>query len=298
MKDLWKLPEDVAEKIRKEAEEAATRKRNRAEEFDIYSGFVESQKVYFQQDVKKILGILENLIMEGKLYIYTRLTARIKDPESALQNDDISQMKNNLLMGKILEAIDKEDYTLVETTNEKALINKNKALDDVFGITIITDTQKEVETVLEEIKNNFKIGKEKRMNKPNYQAVHLSLWGDDENPNSPIVECQLKTMQNHIDSYDHTLYKTETMLRRKLYEAGIIEKNIKPKLNEKGQEKVEQVIQEYYNNNGFSILTNIPRMWEASFNEGPEVMEIRHLSEAQAIKRVYPSLIIRSDKTR
>ena len=69
-------------------------------------------------------------------------------------------------------------------------------------------------------------------------------------------------------------------------------------MNEKGKQKVNDVIQEYYNNNGFSVFTNIPRMWEATFNEKTETMELARLSEAQALKRVYPSLVVRSDKSR
>ena len=298
MNNFGKLPEDVAESIRRSTAEIIEKRLNRAQEYDIYSEFVESQKEFFQTDVDKILRILEKLIMEGKLYIYTRLTSRIKDPESALHNDDLSIIDKNVLAGKIIYALQEEDYSIVDTLNKNTNINDNKALDDVFGITIITDTEDEIQILLEELRKNFCIGKEKKMNKPKYHATHMFLWGDEKNPRSPMIECQLKTMRDHIDSYDHTFYKTETNLTRKLQEQHGILPNQKVRLNEKGKQKVKDIIQEYYNNNGFSIFTNIPRMWEATFNEKTETMELARLSEAQALKRVYPSLVVRSDKSR
>lgn len=298
MNNFGKLPEDVAESVRRSTAEIVEKRLNRAQEYDIYSEFVESQKEFFQKDVYKILRILEKLIMEGKLYIYTRLTSRIKDPESALHNDDLSKIDNSVLAGKMLEELQKEDYTIIDVPSKNTKYKDNKALDDVFGITIITDTEEEIQILLEELRKNFCTCKEKKMNKPKYHATHMFLWGDESNPKSPMIECQLKTMRDHINSYDHTFYKIETNFTRKLQEQHKIELNQKVSLNEKGKQKVKNLIQEYYNNNGFSIFTNIPRMWEATFNEKTETMEIARLSEAQALKRVYPSLVVRSDKSR
>jgi len=89
MDNFYKIPDVMAEKIRKESAELAKKYISRAQEYDAYSQFVESQKKGFQDDITIILNILNNLIMKGKLYIHTKFVARIKDPESALHNDDI-----------------------------------------------------------------------------------------------------------------------------------------------------------------------------------------------------------------
>jgi len=83
---------------------------------------------------------------------------------------------------------------------------------------------------------------------------------------------------------------------RKLYEQGKIKDNQNIKLNEDGIIKVERIIQEYNDKGRFSIFTNIPRMWEATFNEENEKMELKALTEGQILRRVYPSLVIHSDK--
>ena len=82
-----KIPEEMAQKIREESAMLGKKYASRAQEYDAYTQFVESQIQFFQEDVKKILDVLGKLIMEGKLYIHTRLLARVKDPESALHND-------------------------------------------------------------------------------------------------------------------------------------------------------------------------------------------------------------------
>lgn len=298
MKNSYKIPDDLAEKIRRESAEIARKNRLRAEEYDAYLGFVESQKEFFKDDVNVILNILNKLIMEGKLYIHTKLVARIKDSESAIYNDDTEQIGDNTLMDEIIKKIDDKDYNIIETDKERCKRKKHKMLDDVFGITIITDTQEEVDILYEEIKEKFKIEKYKKMNKEKYHATHLTMWKDVENEQSPIVECQLKTRQDYIDSYDHTLYKVESHIEKKLEQENKLENNQRIKLTQEGVKKVEGIIQEYYNNGKFSVFSNIPRMWEATFNEEDEEMKLVILTEAQILKRVYPSIVIRSDKMR
>lgn len=298
MDNFYKIPEELAQKIREETAELGKKHANRAQEYDAYTQFVESQMQYFQEDVKNVLDILAKLIMEGKLYIHTRLLARVKDPESALHNDDINKMDKNVLMDEILNRIEQSDYELLETNYESEKKHKSKKLDDVFGITIITDTEEELEVLREELKKNFSIHKEKKKEKAQYHAIHMELFGKKENEQSPLIECQLKTRQHYIDSYDHTLYKVESNLARTLNEANKIADNQKVKLNEEGIKKVEETIQSYYDSGRFNIFTNIPRMWEATFSEENEEMKIRRLTEGQTLKRVYPSLVIRSDKSR
>ncbi len=298
MQNSYKIPDDLAEKIRKESAEIARKSKSRAEEYDAYLGFVESQKEFFQEDIKIILEILNKLIIEGKLYIHTKLVARIKDSESAIYNDDIIQSGANTLMGEILKRIEEKDYDLLETDKGRCKTPTLKMLDDVFGITIITDTQEEVDILYKEIQEKFKIEKYKKMNKPNYHATHLTMWKDPNNEQSPLVECQLKTRQDYIDSYDHTLYKVESNIERKLEQEDKIQKNQRVKLNQDGVRKVEGIIQEYYDKGKFSIISNIPRMWEATFNEDEEEMKMIRLTEQQILKRVYPSIVIRSDKMR
>lgn len=293
-----KIPEEMAQKIREESAMLGKKYASRAQEYDAYTQFVESQIQFFQEDVKKILDVLGKLIMEGKLYIHTRLLARVKDPESALHNDDIKKMDKNVLMDEILNRITPSDYEVLETNYESEKKNKSKKLDDVFGVTIITDTEDELEVLREELRENFIIHKEKKKEKAQYHAIHMEMFGKIENEQSPLIECQLKTRQHYIDSYDHTLYKVETNIARRLNEAKEIRDNQKVKLNAEGIKKVEETIQSYYDNGKFNIFTNIPRMWEATFSEENEEMKIRRLTEGQTLKRVYPSLVIRSEKSR
>ena len=296
MNNFYTIPEEMAEKIRKESAELAQKYRNKSQEYDAYNQFVESQKKGFQEDVTIILNTINDLIMKGKLYIHTKVTARIKDPESALHNDEKRQMGKNILMDDILSKIDASDYSIIDKDDNNFKKRKTKTLDDVFGITVITDTEQELQILKEEIKKLFIIRAEKEKHKTGYHATHLELYNDKENEESPMVECQLKTRQNYIQSYDHTIYKVESDIGRRLYEDGEISDNKKVKLNEQGIQKVEGTIQDFYDSGRFNIFTNIPRMWEATFNEEMEEMQIKRLTEGQTLKRVYPSLVIRSDR--
>ena len=293
----YTLPLELAEKIRKENEKIAAKYRDRAEQYDVYSEFVETQKQAFSNDIQMVLKILEQLIMSGKLYINTKLIARIKDPESAINNDD--EICQDELMKKILEQINENDYKIEEKIDEKPKEKSfnGKALDDIFGITIVTDTKQEVEEVYKALKDTFEIGKEKTLDKEGYHAKHLYFWNKSaNNEESPIIECQLKTTENYIQTYDHTLYKVESNITKTLNQKAEPGKSFKAQLNTAGEKKVWEIIQKFYNNNKFSTLTNVPRMWEATFNEDTEQMELEKLTEAQTLKRVYHNLVIRSNK--
>lgn len=298
MDKFYTIPEEIAKKIREESAALSTKYRSRTMEYDAYNQFVESQKKAFQEDINIILEKITDLINDGKLYIHTKLIARIKAPESALHNDDVAQMDKNVLMETILRSVDKSDYYIMARDNEKIKPKKTKKLDDVFGITIITDTEEELETLKEELRKLFTIKAEKEKHKTGYNATHLEFFNDNENEESPIVECQLKTRQNYIQSYDHTVYKVESHIERKLYEDGKIGEDKKVKLTQQGIRKIEKTIQEYYEQGRFNIFTNIPRMWEATFNEEKEEMELETLREGQILKRLYPSLIMRLDRTK
>lgn len=298
MDKFYTIPEEMAKKIREESAKVSTKYRSRTLEYDAYNQFVESQKKEFQEDINIILEKITDLINEGKLYIHTKLIARIKAPESALHNDDVAQMDKNVLMESILQEIDKSDYYVIVRENEEIKSRKTKKLDDVFGITVITDTEDELEILKEELRKTFVIKAEKEKQKTGYKATHIEFFNNKENEESPVVECQLKTRQNYIQSYDHTLYKVESHIERMLYEEGKIGEDKKVKLTKQGIIKIEKTIQKYYEQGRFNIFTNIPRMWEATFNEEKEKMELETLREGQILKRLYPSLIMRPDRTK
>lgn len=296
-KETYKIPEELAVEIRFKAAQAAKNRRDVAEKFDAYSGFVEIQKRYFLEDVDTILDIITKLIMEGKLFIHTKVVARIKDAESAVYNDELSTGDKDILMDVILSSLNEADYTFEKIEPDQQKKPKSKKLDDVFGITVIADTEEELDILQQELNEKLIVHNAKQKIKARYRATHMEMYGK-ENEESPLLECQLKTRQHYIDSYDHTLYKVETGLTRKLYEEKKIDETNKVKLTEAGAKKVENLIQEFYDNGRFSIFTNVPRMWEATFNEDEEVMELKRLTEAQTLKRVYPSLVIHPEKTR
>ncbi|MDO5555744.1 MAG: hypothetical protein Q4G09_03580 [Clostridia bacterium] len=273
---------------------------DRSKQYDLYLSFTEGQKDKFINNVEEILLIMERLIKEGELYIDTKLMARIKDPESSISNDYVNEICQNKLMKRILKQINLSDYTITEET-DKNLINKSykgKELDDIFGINIIVHSEEELEKLEEALRIDFAVRKKIEKRKPEYCANHLYLWNKTGDEYSPLIECQLKTLSNHINSHDHTLYKVETNIANYLQKNHQSSKKLKIRLNENGTHKVWEIIQQFYNEGEFNIMTNIPRMWEGTFDEELGQMQLVELSENQTLKRMYPNLKVKYDRNK
>ena len=131
------------------------------------------------------------------------------------------------------------------------------------------------------------------MTKDKYKAIHLQFYkNENNNPEWPLIECQIKTIKDHTQSREHTLYKVESAIERLLRKKGVIpqDKKAKIELMPSGIEKVYSIIQQYFNDRGFSSASNIPKMWESVFNEGKEIMERSMLTEGQTLKEMYKFL--------
>lgn len=184
---------------------------------------------------------INELIARGKISDLIQIRARIKSAESAIKNDS------------------------------------GKALDDTFGMEIITATEDEITSILQALTPYMLKTKCKNHNKPNgYKAKHKYwtfkkdkmsyLEGNiNHEENIPMIEFQLKTSEVHIKcnfggSADHTTYKGETT----------------------GE------IQEKYDNGKFNVF-NTPTMW-VSENDGNGINKMRLLSSEEALKKLYPFL--------
>ena len=208
-----------------------------SQKFDLYNNYVYSQREGFERIINIINDMVNELKENGEISDFFEIRARIKAPKSAIRNDD------------------------------------QKALDDVFGMEIISATEDELEKIIDEIFKFMTPIKEKNHNKPNgYKAFHKLLnfkFHDSEkfkNITIPLIEIQFKTMEVAVKSSggtaDHTLYK--------------------------GHNKEE--IQAKYDNGEFNIYTNIPRMWVS--RNGKLVM----LSPEETLKKMYPFLKVKDAK--
>lgn len=235
------------------------------------------KKLGFLDTIAFFQELVENLIKEEKISPNTKIVARIKDIESALMNDP-TVIINDSLMENLLKSIGEE------------LKKEGKKLDDSFGITIITESEKDKDTILDNINSNIAIHRSKKDTEPNpldrqYKALHSYLWVDSKKDEefSPIVECKLMLKEDYDGAYDHTLYKVEHLIGRKLTEEEKL--------------KVIEFIQRYYNEGKFESKKNVPRMWESTYNVKEEKMQRRELSLNEALKTVYTFLQIDTSRS-
>ena len=221
--------------MEKKSWELSTEQVSETRKFDLYNNYVYSQREGFEKIMNFINDLTNHLKEEGKISDLFEIRARIKAPKSAIHNDP------------------------------------NKALNDVFGMEIITATETELKVVMEAISEYMKKVKEKDHDKSNgYKAFHrlldfktdkLEVLGDNiEHLQFPLVEIQFKTMEVAVKcsggTADHMLYKGET----------------------------KEEVQAKYDNGEYSIFTNIPTMWISRNGE------LRMLSPDETLKKMYPFL--------
>ncbi len=203
--------------------------------FDLYNSYVYSQRAGFEWLINFVNDLTNKLKEDGKISDLFEIRARIKAPKSAIHNDP------------------------------------NKALDDVFGMEIITATETELKVVMRAVARYMKKVRERNHNKDNgYKAWHrlldfreeklADLKINSEYLQLPLVEIQFKTMEVAVKSSggsaDHTAYKGES----------------------------REEIQKKYDNGEFSVFTNIPTMWVSRNGE------INMLSPDETLKKMYPFL--------
>lgn len=223
--------------------------------YEIYNSLAEGKISDFNQVKEYLVQVLEQLLEEGKISSKVVLASRIKAPESVVQNWKIG-----------------------------------KDLYDIFGITLLTTTQEEMDQIRYKLRddNKFNISAKKKMNeKRGYEAIHF-LFDVGEDKKKTKVECHMQTHEAYKNVYPHILYKVRRKIDRDLTEQE--EKQI--------EEKVQQMYEE-------GILagkllskgrkSRIPQMWVTSFNQKGQ-MEEQELDEDMILTIMYPFLDISKKK--
>lgn len=148
---------------------------NDAKNLELYNDYIAQQKEPFKAIMHYFNNFINELKDKGKISEYMEFRARIKAPQSALNND--------------LE----------------------KALDDVFGMEFIEATDEEVDFVLSAITKKTNVTRKKDHNKPNgYKAKHRVFAINNETAQEiaekynvdpkylPLIEAQFKTIEVSI----------------------------------------------------------------------------------------------------
>jgi len=231
----WKLSEEDAAKIRQESEIVV----NKNMKYLLYNEYMLNQRKGFEAIITFISNRIQDLIDQGRVSDFTEIRARIKSAESALRND------------------------------------RDKALDDVFGMEIITATEEEYNTIIRNLTPYMIKTKCKNHNKDNgYKAKH-KYWTFrrdkmdyldgifDYESNIPMIEFQFKTAEVQIrcntGSAKHEDYKGEK----------------------------REDIQRKYDEGEFTVF-NTPFMWVSEKQNGK--IKMRLLSEEETLKKMYPFL--------
>lgn len=223
-----------------EEQKENVKKRNQMEDLYVYNKFIMQQEDEFVKIMNFVNDIINDLIENRKITAFTQVRARIKSQKSVLQNDPI------------------------------------KAVDDVFGMEIITATEQEYKKIVEALKVWMSVQKEKHHDKENgYKATHLAMTLKKEHINAvdikeckyeeiPMIEFQFKTIETMIcasvGQAAHTTYKGDNLeeIQRK-YDAG-----------------------EY--SNGSSGIFELPTMWAS------EKGKMRLLNTQEVLEAMYPYL--------
>lgn len=200
---------------------------------NIYNDFVKAQEQGFIRFINYINSVVDMLKQKAKISPFIEIRARIKDSSSALRNYD-----------------------------------RDRLLDDVFGIEIICANENEIRVIKEELEKHLKSTRTKKHDKPNgYKAEHESYSAKPnidneeirkwklEKDDVPAVECQFKTISVELNpEASHHDYK---------------------KVN-------RQEIQQKLENKFLEIGKEIPRMWVSRENG------IIELSYKEIIQKIYP----------
>lgn len=197
----------------------------------LYIEFVASQEQGFFKFMNYVYTVVDNLKQRAKIGPFIEIRARIKDIQSALSN-----------------------------------FEKNKMLDDIFGMEIICANEYEISVIKTELEKTLRSTRGKVHNKSNgYKAWHESysaksnLDKDSEqwnllDFNVPAVECQFKTMSVELNPeashHDYKMVNKEDVQRRLEEESLTIGRQI-PRMwvsRENGFHELEykEIIQKVY----------------------------------------------------
>lgn len=244
----------ITKQLRKNTEEPKAKERL-LQAYEIYNSLVEGKIGDFNKVKEYLTQTLEQLLKEGKISPRVVLASRIKAPASVVEN---WKLKENL--------------------------------NDIFGITLLTTTQHEMDEIRASLRKDkkFNISSRKMMNeKRGYDAIHF-LFDVGEEDKKTKVECHMQTHEAYKNVYPHILYKT----RRKLHRD----------LTEEEEKQIKEKVQKMYDTGELSghklskgRKSRIPRMWVTGFNKKGK-MEEQELDEDMILTIMYPFLNISKKK--
>lgn len=221
-----------------------------------YYELIESRMEDFHLVKDYLYNALEQLKKEGKIGSGVVILSRIKSPISVIEN-----------------------------------IKLGKNLNDIFGITLLTQNQKEEKEIKNQLSSDdkFNISSKKEMNaKRGYEAIHFLFDVEHDGEKRLNVECHLQTHEAYKNVYPHAFYKIRRFFERDLT------------LEE--EECISNKIQQLYEKGELagSITmgdkkSRLPQMWVATFNDKGK-MEEMELDETQRLLIMYPFLDISVNK--
>lgn len=239
----------------------------------------------FKERIKVILPITSKLNNDEAKQTYEKFVLEQEEPFILFIN--YLNKYVNELRGKGMISPFLKFYARVKATNSALENHNKKALDDVFGIEFICATDREIQILQKEIEKLLKVRRVKLHNKENgYRAIHHSCtinedtidvindisskqYGvKEEKEKFPVVEIQYKTIEVYYEAVygkaSHEKYKdTEMSKIQTLYDEGKLEAG-----------------------------EDIPDTWVSNV-EGDRV---RKMSAEEVLKKMYPSLVLKSDK--
>lgn len=223
--------------------------------YEIYNSLANGKMEDFKKVKAYLVNVLEQLLKEGKISPRVVLASRMKAPASVVEN---WKLKENL--------------------------------NDIFGITLLTTTQQEMDEIRARLRKEkkFNISSKKKMNeKRGYEAIHF-LFDVGEEGKKTKVECHMQTHEAYKNVYPHIFYK----IRRK----------IDRDLTKEEEMEIEEKVQKMYEEGTLSGMllskgrkSRIPQMWVTSFNQEGK-MEEQELDEDMILTIMYPFLNISKKK--
>lgn len=235
--------------------EAGQGKERLLQAYELYNSLVEGKVNDFISVKQYLAQTLEKLLEEGKIGRGVLISSRIKSPASVVENWKLK-----------------------------------KDLNDIFGITLLTTTQKEMDEIRAALreKEKFNISSRKHKNeKRGYEAIHF-LFHAGEEEHKTLVECHMQTHEAYKNVYTHIFYKVRRKINRDL--------------SKQEEKAIAEKIQQMYETGellGYPLSggkkSRVPQMWLTSFNQNGK-MEEQELNEELILTIMYPFLNISKKK--
>lgn len=223
--------------------------------YEIYNSLVEGKVNDFISVKQYLAQTLERLFEQEKIGNGVVLVSRIKSPASAVEN---WKQKQNL--------------------------------NDIFGITLLTTTQREMDEIREALREEekFNISSKKHKNEiRGYEAIHF-LFNAGEEEHKTLVECHMQTHEAYKNVYTHIFYKVRRKIGRDL--------------SQQEENAISAKIQQMYEAGellGHELSggkkSRLPKMWVTGFNSRGK-MEEQELDEKMILTIMYPFLNISKKK--